>query len=116
MARTDPVWVFVDASYERAEGGWRGTVPALGVSVVEKAREVASDSLQRAVAKHLRPLLVSGKLGEHLENLGFYPGPEGEWIPRVTGEQERLGIRVTPIEPLTLVAPEEPPGEPEEPS
>jgi hypothetical protein len=108
MARTDPVWVFVDASYERGPEGFRGTVPALGVAVVEKSREEASDSLARAVARHLRPRLIDGSLAAHLEGIGYYLTAEGEWIPRVTGEQERLYVRVTPIEPLPLVREEEP--------
>lgn len=103
MARTDPVWVFVDASYERVGEGFRGTCPALGVAVVEKTREEASDNLARAVARHLRPLLLDGSLPGHLEQLGFYRTAEGEWVPRVTGEQERLYVRVTPIESLPVV-------------
>lgn len=108
MARTDPVWVFVDARYVRQPEGWRGEVPALGVHVATKAREEASDELTRSVARHLRPLLVSGQLAEYLENLGFYLSPESEWIPRVTGEDERLYVRVTPIESLPLIQVGEP--------
>ena len=111
MGRSDPVWVFVDARYERQPEGWHGAVPALGVEVTTRAREEASDELTRAVARHLRPMLVAGTLGEHLDRLGFYLTAEGEWVPRVTGEQERLYVRVTPIESLPLVR-----GEPEEPS
>lgn len=102
MARTDPVWVFVDARYVRGGEGWLGEVPALGVSVTTKAREEAADALSVAVAKHLRPILIGGRLPEHLENLGFYLNGEGEWVPRITGEDERLYVRVTPIESLPL--------------
>lgn len=107
MARTDPVWVFVDASYERVGEGFRGTCPALGVTAIEKTREEASESLTRAVARHLRPLLLDGTLAAHLERLGFYRAAEGEWVPRVTGEQERLYVRVTPIESLPVVSGDE---------
>lgn len=102
MARSDPVWVFVDARYERFGDGWRGEVPALGVAVTTKAREEAADEVARAVAKHLRPFLIAGTLPAHLEELGFYLNGEGEWVPRITGEDERLYVRVTPIESLPL--------------
>ena len=103
MAATDPVWVFVDARYSRGAEGHRGEVPALGVSVVEETREKASFALQREVARFLRPRLLSGELAGYLEGLGFYLSDGGEWIPRITGEDERLYVRVTPIESLPIV-------------
>lgn len=102
MARTDPVWVFVDARYRRESEGWRGECPALGVDVTARTREEAWEELGRAVARHLRPLLVAGRLDQHLDGLGFYRSAEGEWIPRVTGEDERIYVRVTPIESLPI--------------
>lgn len=116
MARSDPVWVFVDASYRRESDGWRGSVPALGVSLTAKTREEVWEELQRAVARHLRPRLIAGELDAYLEDLGFYKSPESEWIPRITSEDERIYVRVTPIESLPMRQVDEFPGEPEEPA
>lgn len=102
MGRTDPVWVFVDARYVRVAEGWKAECPALSVTVTAKNREESWEELQRAVARHLRPRLVSGELADYLDGLGFYMSPEGEWIPRVTGEDERVYVRVTPIESLPI--------------
>jgi predicted RNase H-like HicB family nuclease len=103
MAATDPVWVFVDARYQKEVGGFLAECPALGVVSRAQTREEAHEELSRAVARHLRPKLISGELADYLARQGFYLSDGGEWIPRITGEDERLYIRVTPIEPLPMV-------------
>jgi hypothetical protein len=122
MAATDPVWVFVDARYTKEVGGFKAECPALDVVSRAETREQAHEELARAVARHLRPRLLSGELADYLSRLGFYLSDGGEWIPRITGEDERVYVRVTPIEPLQMVrvtspfGNEEPPPDEGEPS
>jgi hypothetical protein len=113
MGATDPAWVFVDARYVREPGGCRAECPILGVSVTAATREEAHELLGRAVGRHLRPRLLAGDLAGFLGQAGFYQASGGEWIPRVTGEDERLYVRVTPIEALPVVAAPEPAGDEE---
>ena len=103
MASNNPVWVFVDARYSRAGDKHRAEVPALGLAATAESRDEAHEEITKVVARHLRPLLVKGQLPGYLEKLGFYEAEGGEWIPRITGEDERIYVHVTPIESLPMV-------------